>query len=60
MRRRVRRANFPKDAAIVRLAGALFLEQNDEWQLQRRYKQLEGLQIVSNNESHRTSAVVNR
>ena len=28
---------FPNDASIVRLIGALLLEQNDEWQLQRRY-----------------------
>jgi putative transposase len=26
----------------VRLVGAILLEQNDEWQLQRRYLQLEG------------------
>ena len=32
---------FPNEAAIVRLVGALLLEQNDEWQLQRRYLQLE-------------------
>lgn len=51
---------FPNDAAIVRLVGALLLEQNDEWQLQRRYMQLEGLTTVSDNQTHRISAVVNR
>jgi putative transposase len=49
---------FPNDASIIRLAGALLLEQNDEWQLQRRYMQLEGLATVSDNETHRLSAVV--
>lgn len=48
---------FPNDAAIVRLVGALLLEQNDERQLQRRYMQLEGLQTVSNNQTDRVSAV---
>jgi putative transposase len=43
----------------VRLVGALLLEQNDEWQLQRRYMQLEGLQVVSDNQLQRISAVVN-
>jgi len=51
---------FPNEAAIVRLVGALMLEQNDEWQLQRRYMQLEGLKIVSDNQMHRISAVVTR
>ena len=50
---------FPNDPAIVRLIGALLLEQNDEWQLQRRYMQLEGLRVVSDNHLHRISAVVN-
>lgn len=34
------------------------LEQNDEWQLQRRYMQLEGLQSLSENQAARLSAVV--
>ena len=50
---------FPNDAAIVRLVGALMLEQNDEWQLQRRYMQLEGLKTVSDNQLHQISAVPN-
>jgi putative transposase len=49
---------FPNDAAIVRLAGALLQEQNDEWQLQRRYLSLEGLGAVSDNQPQRFSAVV--
>jgi putative transposase len=27
---------FPNDAAITRLVGAMLLEQNDEWSLNRR------------------------
>jgi putative transposase len=50
---------FPNDAAIVRLAGALLLEQNDEWQLQRRYIQLERLKTLSDNQVPRLSAVIN-
>ena len=50
---------FPNEAAITRLAGALLMEQSDEWQLQRRYMQLEGLQTLSDNQPVRLSAVVN-
>jgi putative transposase len=49
---------FPNEAAIVRLVGALLLEQNDEWQLQRRYMQLEGMNAVSDNQTARLSAVI--
>jgi putative transposase len=49
---------FPNEAAIVRLVGALLLEQNDEWQLQRRYLQLEGLQALGENQPARLSAVM--
>jgi len=49
---------FPNEAAITRLAGALLLEQNDEWQLQRRYMQLEGLQQLTDNQPARLSAVM--
>jgi len=38
---------FPNDASIVRLVGAMMLEQNDEWSLNRRYMQLESLQTFS-------------
>jgi len=50
---------FPNDAAVTRLVGALLLEQNDEWQLQRRYLPLEGLQSLTENQPARLSAVVN-
>ncbi len=37
---------FPSDAAITRLVGAMMHEQNDEWSLNRRYMQLEGLPAI--------------
>ena len=48
---------FPDDASIVRLVGALMLEQNDEWSIYRRCMQLEGLQTVSDTVPSRLSAV---
>ena len=34
---------FPNETAIVRLIGAVLLEQNDEWQLQHRDMQVEAM-----------------
>ncbi len=37
---------FPNQNAIVRLVGALMLEQNDEWAVTRRYMTLETIDEV--------------
>ena len=34
---------FPSEQSIVRLIGAVLLEQNNEWQLQHRHMQAEGM-----------------
>jgi putative transposase len=34
---------FPSEPSLVRLIGAVLLEANDEWQLQHRYMQVEGM-----------------
>jgi putative transposase len=49
---------FPNDEAIVRLVGALLLEQNDEWTVQRgRYLSLETIAPLSNDPIVKLSAV---
>ena len=41
---------FPNDDAIVRLVGAILMEQNDEWAIQRaRYMTLETIAPISDN-----------
>jgi putative transposase len=37
---------FPNDASVVRLAGALLSEQNDEWLVQRRYLSAESMALI--------------
>jgi putative transposase len=38
---------FPNEDSITRLIGAVLLEQNDEYQLQHRYMQLEGMTALA-------------
>ena len=37
---------FPNDAALLRLAGMLLLEQNDEWLVGRRYLSESSMALV--------------
>jgi transposase-like protein len=39
---------FPNEDSIVRLVGAVLMEQNDEWQTQNRYMQIEGMTEMTN------------
>jgi putative transposase len=41
---------FPNDAAVIRLAGALLIEQNDEWLVSRRYLSAESMALILENE----------
>ena len=44
---------FPNDEAVVRLVGALMLEQSDEWAVSRRYFSLESLAKLADTEPTR-------
>ncbi len=39
---------FPNDASAIRLAGALLIEQNDEWLVTRRYLSAESMALILN------------
>jgi len=38
---------FPNDASLIRLAGMVLIEQNDEWLVSRRYLSLESLSTIA-------------
>ena len=53
--------NYPQRFSFslpLRVQISSAVSKNDEWQLQRRYMQLEGLQTLTDNQSARLSAVV--
>jgi putative transposase len=48
---------FPNDEAVVRLVGALMLEQSDEWAVSRRYFSLESLASLVDTDAAKLPAV---
>lgn len=46
---------FPNEALIIRLVGAVLLEQNDEWTMQHRYMQVEGMAELTAGENENTT-----
>jgi len=49
---------FPNDQAAIRLAGALLIEQNNEWLVSRRYLSVESIALVLDDERDTTEEVI--
>jgi transposase-like protein len=49
---------FPNDRSAIRLAGALLIEQNDEWLVSRRYLSVESIALVLDDERDNTEEVI--
>ncbi len=49
---------FPNDQAAIRLAGALLIEQNDEWLVSRRYLSVESIALTLDNDHNTTEEVI--
>jgi putative transposase len=48
---------FPNDASVIRLAGSLLIEQNDEWLVSRRYLSVESIALVLADERQREEVI---
>ena len=48
---------FPSEDSITRLVGAVLLERNDDWALQHRYMQVEGMADLDAPQLEETSAL---
>jgi putative transposase len=49
---------FPNDSSAIRLAGAVLIEQNDEWLVSRRYLSEESLALVLDHETDQPEEVL--